>query len=72
MQEVFQNTIVEIIQEREQELEAKFEARLSSELEKATSKFTEAIQAENTKLLLYLEKVRDEPRQKKSFWSFLK
>lgn len=72
MQEVFQNTIIEIIQEREQELEAKFEARLSSELEKATSKFTEAIQAENTKLLLYLEKVRDEPRQKKSFWSFLK
>src|SRR5665648_371871 len=30
------------------------------------------MQAENTKRLLYLEKVRDEPRQKKSFWSFLK
>jgi len=73
MQEVFRNTIVEIIQEREQELEAKFEARLSSELEKATSKFKEEIQAENAKLLLYLEKDREEQRQKKpSFWSFLK
>ena len=73
IQELLTYKLADILHEREQKLKDEFKKELQGELEKQEErikeKVIEQIQAENQKLIQYIESRREE---KKGFWSFFK